>query len=76
MAVRIEVSQEIDRPVPVVFNFYADDHIPPTGKEVMMSGNSICCLSGGKIAEGRSNFDRLGMLQQLGVIPPPGQAGA
>jgi predicted ester cyclase len=50
--------------------------IPPTGKEVMMSGNSICCLSGGKIAEGRSNFDRLGMLQQLGVIPPPGQAGA
>jgi hypothetical protein len=27
MAVRIEVSQEIDRPVPVVFNFYADDHV-------------------------------------------------
>ena len=27
MAVRIEVSQEIDRPVGVVFNFYADDHV-------------------------------------------------
>ena len=27
MAVRIEVSQEIDRPVPVVFKFYADDHV-------------------------------------------------
>ncbi len=27
MAVRIEVSEEIDRPVPVVFNFYADDHV-------------------------------------------------
>jgi hypothetical protein len=27
MAVRIEVSQEIDRPVPVVFNFYAYDHV-------------------------------------------------
>jgi hypothetical protein len=27
MAVRIEVSQEIDRPVPVVFNFYADNHV-------------------------------------------------
>jgi len=27
MAVRIEVSQEIDRPVPVVFNFFADDHV-------------------------------------------------
>jgi hypothetical protein len=27
MAVRIEVSEEIDRPVPVVFNFYADEHV-------------------------------------------------
>ena len=27
MAVRIEVSEEIDRPVPVVFNFYAKDHV-------------------------------------------------
>src|SRR5918998_151696 len=27
MAVRIEVSEEIDRPVPVVFKFYAEDHV-------------------------------------------------
>jgi hypothetical protein len=27
MAVRIEVSEEIDRPVGVVFNFYAQDHV-------------------------------------------------
>jgi uncharacterized membrane protein len=27
MAVRIEVSEEIDRPVGVVFKFYADDHV-------------------------------------------------
>ena len=27
MAVRMEVSQEIDRPVPVVFRFFADDHV-------------------------------------------------
>jgi Polyketide cyclase / dehydrase and lipid transport len=27
MAVRIEVSQEIDRPVPSVFKFFADDHV-------------------------------------------------
>jgi Polyketide cyclase / dehydrase and lipid transport len=27
MAVRIEVSEELDRPVPVVFKFYADDHV-------------------------------------------------
>jgi steroid delta-isomerase-like uncharacterized protein len=49
--------------------------LPPTGKEVTMSGITIYRLSGGKIAEARSNFDQLGMLHQLGVIPPPGQAG-
>ena len=27
MAVRIEVSEEVDRPVGVVFNFFADDHV-------------------------------------------------
>jgi polyketide cyclase/dehydrase/lipid transport protein len=27
MAVRMEVSEEIDRPVGVVFKFYADDHV-------------------------------------------------
>ncbi len=27
MAVRVEVSQEIDRPVGVVFKFFADDHV-------------------------------------------------
>ena len=27
MAVRIEVFEEIDRPVPVVFKFFAEDHV-------------------------------------------------
>jgi Polyketide cyclase / dehydrase and lipid transport len=27
MAIRMEVSEEIDRPVPVVFKFYADEHV-------------------------------------------------
>lgn len=27
MAIRVEVSEEIDRPVPVVFRFFADDHV-------------------------------------------------
>jgi predicted ester cyclase len=49
--------------------------LPPTGKEVRLSGITMYRLSGGKIAEGRSNFDQLGVLQQLGVIPSPGQAG-
>jgi hypothetical protein len=27
MAIRIEISEEIDRPVPVVFEFYAVNHV-------------------------------------------------
>jgi steroid delta-isomerase-like uncharacterized protein len=49
--------------------------LPPTGKEVRLSGITMYRLSGGRIAEGRSNFDQLGVLQSLGVIPSPGQAG-
>ena len=48
--------------------------IPPTGKQVTMRGITLYRLVGGKIAEARSNFDQLGMLQQLGVIPQSGQA--
>lgn len=48
--------------------------LPPTGKEVRLSGITIYRLCGGRIAEARSNFDQLGVLQ-LGVIPSPGQAG-
>jgi hypothetical protein len=40
-----------------------------------MWGITIYRLSGGKIAEVRSNFDQPSVLQQPGVIPPPGQAG-
>ena len=43
--------------------------IPPTGKPVTVTGMSI-----DRIVEGWLNFDGLGMLQQLGVIPAPGQA--
>ena len=37
---------------------------------------SIHRIAGGKIAEGWVNFDALGMLQQLGVVPAPGQPEA
>jgi len=50
--------------------------IPPTGKHVLGSGMSIQRIANGKIAEGWFNFDTLGMLQQLGVIPAPGEAAA
>jgi steroid delta-isomerase-like uncharacterized protein len=43
--------------------------IPPTGKPVITSGISILRVANGKIAEQWDNFDNLGMLQQLGLIP-------
>ncbi len=49
--------------------------IPPTGKRVTMQGIDIVRLEGGKLAEHWAIFDELGMMQQLGVIPAPGQSG-
>ena len=46
--------------------------MPPTGKQVTGSGISIHRIANGKIAEAWVNFDTLGMLQQLGVIPAMG----
>ena len=46
--------------------------IPATGKQVRASGISILRVADGKIAEQWDNFDNLGMLQQLGVIPSMG----
>jgi steroid delta-isomerase-like uncharacterized protein len=50
--------------------------IPPTGKQVTLSGISIFRLAEGKLVEQWAEFDALGMLQQFGVVPAPGQAGA
>ena len=48
--------------------------IPPTGNRVNFTGISIYRIEGGKIAESWSVSDLLGMMQQLGVIPTPGQS--
>jgi predicted ester cyclase len=48
--------------------------IPPTGKPVTLTGMLIYRFEDGKIVEGWENADNLGLLQQLGVIPVPGQA--
>jgi steroid delta-isomerase-like uncharacterized protein len=47
--------------------------IPPTGKSVTVPAIQTFRLVDGKIAEAWLSIDRLGMLQQLGVIPAPGQ---
>jgi steroid delta-isomerase-like uncharacterized protein len=47
--------------------------IAPTGKRVTVTGITINRIDNGKIVETWNNFDALGQLQQLGVIPAPGQ---
>ncbi len=47
--------------------------IPPTGKRIEVSGITMHPFVDGKIVEGWTNVDMLGMLQQLGVVPAPGQ---
>ncbi len=49
--------------------------IAPTGRQVTVRGISIDRLVGGKIVEEWIEMDNLGMMQQLGVVPPPGQGG-
>jgi len=43
--------------------------IAPTGKQFNISGVTIARLLNGKIAEGWVNWDALGLMQQLGVVP-------
>lgn len=45
--------------------------IPATGKEISMNGITIYTMRDRKIAEARSEFDQMGMMQLLGAIPAP-----
>ena len=49
---------------------------PATGKQVQVSGITIYRIANGKVVEERGVSDALGMMQQLGVVPSPGQPGA
>ena len=48
---------------------------PASGKQVKCVGVDICRFADGKIVERWWSKDILGVLQQLGVIPPPEQGG-
>ena len=48
--------------------------MPPTGKAVDATGTGIFRVVDGKVTDNWVNFDMLGLLQQLGVVPAPGQA--
>ena len=47
---------------------------PATGKQVTMTGIAIARISNDQFVEIWHQVDWLGMFQQLGVIPTPGQA--
>ncbi len=46
--------------------------IAPTGRRMMVTGIDIFRIADGKLVEFWQNWDQLGMLQQLGVVPPLG----
>jgi steroid delta-isomerase-like uncharacterized protein len=45
----------------------------PTGKRVEVTGIDITRFSDGKMVEHWANTDDLGMMQQLGAVPEPGE---
>ena len=47
--------------------------IPPSGNQVEVSGITISRFEGGKFVEDWTNSDTLGLMQQIGAIPEPGQ---
>jgi predicted ester cyclase len=51
--------------------------MPPTGKKVTWTGSRFMRFADGKMVSGAAEFDQLGILKQLGVIPdqPPPDSG-
>jgi len=50
--------------------------IPPTAKQVKIKTIDIWRVANGKMVENWVQMDMLGMMQQLGVVPAPGQTGS
>jgi steroid delta-isomerase-like uncharacterized protein len=46
--------------------------VPATGKQVTVRGIGIERIADGQVAEDWGEFDAMGLMQQLGVLPPPG----
>jgi steroid delta-isomerase-like uncharacterized protein len=46
--------------------------VPPSGRPIRVTGMDMFRLANGKIVESWASADALGMLQQLGVLPPLG----
>ena len=49
--------------------------IPPTGQSISINVIDILRIVEGKFVEHWGVMDSMAMMQQLGVVPAPGQAG-
>ena len=49
--------------------------VEPTNKELSWTGITIDRISEGKIVESWTNWDMMGMMQQIGAVPTPGEEG-
>lgn len=49
--------------------------MPPTGKKIELTGHMMFRLLDGKISTAHGYWDMLGLLQQLGILPPFGGPG-
>ena len=47
--------------------------IPPTGKSIRVESLDLVRFENGKQSEHWGLFDQMGMMVQLGLVPPPGQ---
>jgi predicted ester cyclase len=51
-----------------------EDLGPPTGNRTEITGISMSTVIEGKIVEDWTNYDAMGMMHQLGMVPEPQQA--
>jgi len=47
--------------------------MPPTGKQINISGMCMFQINGGKVTEWAEVFDQMTLMQQIGAIPTPSQ---
>lgn len=47
--------------------------VPPTGKKVTVTAMGIFRIKQGKVVEGWEELDMLGLMQQIGALPAPGE---
>jgi steroid delta-isomerase-like uncharacterized protein len=74
--IRMTIEEQLADGDKVVTRWTARGHqhgelagIPPTGKEVTITGIFIDRIVGGQLVESWANWDTLGLLQQLGAVP-------